>query len=177
MGLIWNAAKRGEGRQLAFESNITWLLVAIIATAHGIWRFFSGRPMLGDDHRKTHATWSEASRQPLKSTQRPPGWWSCLAEKHRAAIRVGLLLIAISIVWGWWSGPFDSFTHGTFTIAAIAAAWTLLYQLTKFIVHKFSDRRYRRGFSEPLKTAIAPILGTASRQVKVRIPKRKTLGG
>lgn len=177
MGVIWNAAKHGEGRQLARESNITWLLVGAISTAHGVWRFFSGRPLLGDDHRKTHATWSDPSRVPLKSTQRPPGWWSCLAEKHRAGIRVGLLIIAIAVLWGWWSGPFDSFTHGMFTIAGIGITWTLLYQLTKAMVKRISDRRHRGGLIEPLKKAAAPILGMNASDVKVRIPKRKTLGG
>jgi hypothetical protein len=177
MGLIWNAAKRGEGRQLAIESNITWLLVGIIATCHGIWRFFSGRPLLGDEHRKTHATWSDASRVPLKSTARPPGWWSCLAEKHRAAIRVGLLVIGIGIVWGWWSGPFDTFTHSMVTIAGIVITWTLLYQLTKAMVRKVGDRRHRGGFIEPLKKGVAPILGINATDVKVRIANRKTLGG
>lgn len=177
MGAIWNAAKHGEGRQLARESNITWVLVGIFSTGHGVFRFFSGRPMFGDDHRKTHATWSQGSRVPLKTTARPPGWWSCLAEKHRAAIRVGLLLIAIDIVWGWWSGPFDSFKHGSFTIAGGVIAWTFLYLITRTIVHKFTDRRQSRGLVEPLRTAVGPILGIASREVKIRIPKRKTLGG
>lgn len=177
MGSIWNAAKRGEGYQLARESNITWLLVGIFSTGHGIFRFFSGRPLFGDAHRKTHATWSRGSTQQLNSKARPPGWWSCMAEKHRAAIRVGLLIIAIDIVWGWWDGPFASVTHTLFTITGIVVAWSQLYLMTKAIGHRFSERRHGRGFLDPMRTAVGPIIGVAANQVKVRIPRRNVNRG
>jgi hypothetical protein len=177
MGSIWNAAKRGEGYQLARDSNITWLLVSVLSIGHGVFRFFSGRPMLGDTHRKTHATWSKASNQLLNSKDRPAGWWSCLAEKHRAAIRVGLLIIAIGIVWGWWDGPFSSLTHGLVTIAGIAITWAGLYLMTKGAGRRLNERRHGRGFLDPMRTAVGPIIGVAADQVKVRIPRRNVNGG
>lgn len=173
MGAIWGAANRAEGYKIgAHDGLLVLALDSIIWTGHGVWRFFSGRPMLGDRHRKTHATWSQGSTKQLRSTDRPPCWWSRLAEKHRAAIRVGVALILIDMVWGWWDGPFASLTHSLFTIAGIAVTWSGLYLMTKNIGRRFSERRHGRGFLDPMRTAVGPILGVAANQVKVRIPSR-----
>jgi len=48
---IWEAAKRGEGYQLARNSNITWVIVVLAGIMHFFWRYHSGKPLLGDEHR------------------------------------------------------------------------------------------------------------------------------
>lgn len=182
MGTIWNAAKRGEGYQLARESNITWVIVGVVAFCNSIFRFFSGRPLMGDDHRKSNATWSKVGTQLRDQKARAPfGWdnphgfcWSRLPEKRRAAIRVGLLVIAIAIGWGWWTGTpvGPSIIHDTFTITGIGFTWYFLYRVTATAIENTRNRRHRRDRENPLKDALAPLLGQAASDIKLTLTPR-----
>jgi hypothetical protein len=178
MGVIWNSAKVGEGRQLAWMSNITWVIVFIAAICHGFWRFFSGRPMLGDSHRKTDAEWSKPGLHKLNPKGRTPGWWSRATERRRAGIRCACLLILIDIVWDTWSGLFGgSFIHALFTIAAFVLIWTGLYLITANVVKRFRGGAHEKDLLRPMRKTIAGILGVMSPDdVIIRMPHGNTRG-
>jgi hypothetical protein len=182
MGVIWNAAKRGEGYQLARFSDVTWVIVTFAVIGHFLFRFFSGRPLHGDQYRKTDASWSLPGRTLLHPKERAPmGWnnphgfcWSRLPERRRAAIRVGLLVVAIGIVWGWWDGtPFDgSLVHDLFSGAGICYVWYFLYTLTAKSVERTKDRRHTRDRINPLKAALAPFLNTPAADIDITLTRK-----
>lgn len=169
---IWGAAKRGEGYQLARESNIIWVLVFIGGIVSFTFRYFSGRPLLGDDHRKTDATWNQGGRELLNKKARPPlGWtnphgfcWERLGEKKRAVIRLGIFVVLIDTFWDIWDHGilFPSITHNLLTLAAIAFVCSSIRIMARRVATDKKVRRTKRELVDPLKTALAPFLGAHS---------------
>lgn len=174
MGSIWQAAKREEGYRLGYkEGPLIWCLVIMAMIGHGIFRFFSGRPILGDRHRKTNATWNEPGTKLYHENSpltRKPSRWSYLPERTRAMIRIGLLIVTIDIVWGFWDGtPFDgSGIHNTLTVMGILITWRALYLLTHAFETWRKDRRANAKLVNPIKAALGPILGMEPGSVKLR---------
>lgn len=175
MGQIWNAAKRGEGYDLAREhEGFTWFIIIFASTYHFVVRFFTGRPIFGDRHRKTDARWNVPGTtlyNPSSPMTRPPfGWeskhgicWSRLKEKTRAKIRVGFLVVFIAIGWGWWDGtPFSSsITHDLFTVAGIGFTWIGLHKATTHFNHlTTARRRTHRAVTESISAGLARLMGT-----------------
>lgn len=169
MGTIWNAAKRGEGFQLARnESDIVWFLILVSGFFTFVFRFFSGRPLLGDAHRKTDATFLHDATRQLYPNKRPPMPWSRIAEWKRAAIRTGLLIELVC-------APIAYFSHGPAGITAAVIGLVLLGNVSWMIgartVDKVTNYRHRREVEQPLQTGLAQILAMSPSQVKVRVPK------
>jgi hypothetical protein len=176
---IWGSTKRGEGFQLARDTNIMWYIEFISM----IGRFFLGRPMLGDEYRKTDASFWHRGNNPLHPKARKPGRWSYLSEGTRALIRVGILFILIAIVWGsapggfwgggfWDGGFFHLSIHNTFSSTALALIiltfWTAIVKTDTAI----RDLRHKRGLIKPMQARVASMFGVDSREVKVKIPRR-----
>lgn len=149
---IWGAAKRGEGYQLARESNVVWFIVFVGAIFHFIFRWFSGRPLMGDDSRKTDATFLRRGTEPLDKKARPPTFWSFLPEAQRALIRNLILAALISGVWGYFTHPGGLKIAG-YSLSAILAVWGLI----KAYRH-WKDRRFRRIYRNPLAKAASEVL-------------------
>lgn len=104
MGRIWNAANRAEGYKLGRkEGGLVIVIDVIVWTSRTVFRFFSGRPMLGDRYRRTNATFRKSGTKLVHPNARPPfGWdserftcWSKLPEWRRAAYRVGTLCLPL----------------------------------------------------------------------------------
>lgn len=181
-GSIWQAAKRGEGYQLARESNITWVIVIIGGFLHFWFRYFSGKPLLGDEHRKTNATWSRPGTTIYyegRPTTRPPfGWnngnpmwycWSAMTERRRALIRILFFVLIITSSWIWWN-------NGTPYTASVWSAFVMSFVLLPthgLLLNTYLDWRHRRQIIKPLEETIAPILGKTAAETVIRMPRRK----
>jgi len=179
---IWDAAKRGEGYQLARESNITWVIVVLGGIIHFFWRYFTGKPMFGDEHRKTNAQWSRPGtkiyREMNPTTRLPIGWndgnpawycWSAMTERRRAFIRLMVFIFIVSTVWIWWNGgaPFSSY------VWTAAIAFPILLVGNWKIVNLYLDWRHQRQVIKPLEATIAPITGKTPADITVRIPRTR----
>lgn len=171
---IWGAAKRGEGFQLARNTNIMWY----IEFAAMIGRFFLGRPILGDEYRKTDASFWRRGTNQLHPKARKPGRWSYTSEGFRALVRVGLLIILIALVWGWWGGGFwdggffHLSTHNTFSTIALALIVFAIWKTIVKVDDAIRDARHNRGLIKPMQARVAGMFGVDHHQVKVRIPRR-----
>ncbi|MGH8919378.1 MAG: hypothetical protein ACRD0H_13800, partial [Actinomycetes bacterium] len=96
IGTLWGAATRGEGYRLGRrDGGVIVALVLGIGALRTIYRFFTGRPMLGDRARRTDAEWVTAGTRKLHMNDRTPGWWSFLPEWKRAVVRVAVLLASV----------------------------------------------------------------------------------
>ena len=153
MGQIWNAAKRGEGYQLARDSNITWLIVVVTSICIGLFRFLSGRPLLGDRHRKTDATFlrSGTPGTQLYPKNRPPSRWSYLPEWKRAAIRIGVLVVLLG---SWWL--YHVTQSHPFIVAS--AAVVVVTPVGRRVSRRWRTRMFRRVYLNPLAKAAGPVL-------------------
>ena len=175
MGQIWSAAKRGEGYDLAREhEGFTWFLIVILSIGHTINRFCTGKPMGGDQHRKTNAEWAVPGTRLIHPNARTPfRWnskdrtycWSALTERRRAAIRFGALIVAIAIPWVWFTLPYYGYPLAA---AAIALPVTLF---NGRIVNTLAERKHRQEIVRPLEAALAPLLNQTPRETVVRIPR------
>lgn len=174
MGSIWQAAKREEGYRLGYkDAPLVWCLIIIAMIWHGIFRFFSGRPILGDRHRKTNATWSKPGTKLYHENSpltRPASRWSQLTERKRAMIRIGILIVITAIGWGFWDGtPFTSSgIHDCLTLLGIMITWRALYLWTHAFETWRKDRKANAKLVSPLKAALGPILGMEAGSVKVK---------
>lgn len=169
MGRRWNAAEREEGYQLgAGASGLFVTAVDIVTwTSRATFRYFSGRPLLGDQHRKTDATfWHDATRQ-LRKNDRPAGRWSKLAEWKRAAIRTGLFIELVAIPWAWYgSGPYAFIAALVAVIVAGNAAWLIWYKSSDYL----RNWRHNREVVRPMQAGLAPVFGINPNQVRVKLP-------
>lgn len=175
---IWDAAKRGEGYQLARDSNITWVIVIVGGFCHFWWRYFTGKPLFGDEHRKTDATWSRPGTKLYyenRPTTRPPlGWnngnpsgycWSAMTERRRALIRILIFIFIVSGGWVWWNGDPTAW--------ALAIASPLLLLTHGMIHNSYLEWRHRKQIIKPMEEALAPILNKTAAETVVRLPRRK----
>lgn len=170
MGRIWGAANREEGYRLGAEA--PWLIIGIdiVAwTCRATFRYFSGRPLLGDRHRKTDATFLRPASRQLRPNDRPPFAWSWLPEWKRAAIRVGILILTITIPWSiWGSGPGSLIS----ALVSVFIIGNVIYSLFGKASRKFASARHNREVVAPMQAGVAKIIGIKPNEVRVRIPKR-----
>lgn len=171
MGRIWGAANRAEGYKLGAHEG--WLVIGvdiIVWTCRGTYRYFSGRPLFGDRHRKTDATFLRPGTRQLRANDRPPFAWSWLPEWKRAAIRVGILILAITIPYAYWgTGP-------SAVIAAFVSVFIIgnvVYALFGKAARRFANTRHNREVVSPMQAGVAKILSINPGDVKVRIPRQK----
>lgn len=171
MGRIWGAANREEGYKLGAEAGWFVIGVDLIAwSCRGIYRYFSGRPLFGDRHRKTDATFLRPGTRQLRANDRPPFAWSWLPEWKRAAIRMGILILAITIPWAYWgSGP-SSLISAFISVFIIG---NVVYALFGKAARKLANTRHNREVVAPMQAGLAKIIGIKPNEVRVRIPKQK----
>ncbi|MGH7743543.1 MAG: hypothetical protein ACREQ5_01800 [Candidatus Dormibacteria bacterium] len=149
---IWQAAKRGEGYQLARESNITWVIVFIAGFFQLTFRFLSGRPMMGDKHRKTDATFLERGTVALDKKARPPSRWAFMPEYKRAIIRMGVLLVVLSALWLYLVHP------GAFGIIGYSSALIIPIAAVKPLRRRWKLRAFNKVYLKPIHRAVTPLL-------------------
>lgn len=177
MGQIWGAARREEGYRLG--ANEPWLVWGVEIVRWFV-HYNLGRPVFGS--RKSNATWSEngtmlyregspAMRKPVFWDTHPQWCWARLTERKRAAIRHGLHVWLIAVGWGWWDGsPFGSPMHDLFTVAGAMVTWWLLYRVTASVDTRVRGRR-KRTLMDPLKSALAPVLGESVQGMRLNMKK------
>lgn len=149
MGQIARSANRELGWRLGKKGGpIIAALDVLFYTLRFSFRFITGRPVFGDDHRKTDATFRNAGTIALKPKERPPSKWSYLPEWKRAAIRIGTLALVIGLTWLWFHFPPGLFVGSAFLITVpLRRAWK-----------RWTVRAFRRQYIEPLQKTLAPIL-------------------
>lgn len=155
MGAVWQAAKRGEGYQLARRDfGIVTIILIIVAILHITWRYVSGRPMLGDAHRKTDATFLRPGTRLLHPNARPPAFWgrrycwSALPEYQRALIRIGVVCAA----WGgWWLYTHPLWGGVAVSVLAVPLVWRG--------ARAWRHRAYTTTYETPLGRELATLLG------------------
>ena len=173
MSGLWTGATRGEGYRIARrDGGLIVAIVLLTGTVRLIFRFVSGRPMRGD--RKTDAEFFKAGTRQLYRNDRTPGRWSYLPEWRRAAIRLSVLLVAVALLWWWASGDiFDgSMPHNIISAAAIALITAVTWVAVVRVDAAVRDAKHNRALTRPFKTAVAPLLGVAAREVRVHLPRR-----
>jgi hypothetical protein len=173
-GSIWQAAKRGEGYQLARNSQIVWVITFVLGFCFFVGRFLSGRPLVGD--RKTDALWGEPGTKLLHPNSRPPMRWSnngplnyCWAaqtERRRALVRLLALGSVIGGVW-IWTAP-ESLIGWYITVPS----FLILIGHTKSIT-AYKNWRHHRGIIKPLQVALAPIFDQTPRETVIHLPRGK----
>lgn len=120
MGQIARSANRELGWRLGKKGGpIIAALDVIFYTLRFTFRFVAGRPVFGDDHRKTNATFRRGGTVALKPKERPPARWSYLPEWKRAAIRVGTLALILVLTW-LWLHSIPGFFAGSALIVAVS---------------------------------------------------------
>lgn len=171
MGRIWNAANQREGYKLDAEAG--WLVESVDLaawTCRGLFRYFSGRPLLGDRHRKTDATFLRAGTAQLYPKARPPFRWSFLPEWKRAAIRIGMLILAVTIPWAYFGHGPGSLISALVSVFIVGnCAWALGSKT----MGKALNYKHRRDVERPLQAGLAPVLGINSNQVRVKLPRQR----
>lgn len=175
MGRMWGAANRAEGYKFgARDGGLVLIIDVVLWTCRGIFRYFSGRPMFGDRHRKTDATFLRAGTRQLHNNDRPPFLWSWLPEWKRAAIRIGMLIELVSIPWSFYgTGPYAVIA----AIVAIVIAGNVIWALATAGGRKVHNWRNTREVVKPLQAGLSPILGIPPNDVVVRLPRKKRKGG
>jgi hypothetical protein len=176
MGQIWRAAKRDLGYNVGRrDSLLLWVVVVLGCVIRVFFRFLFGRPMRGDRGRKTDAEFFKRGTRALSANARTPGRWSYLPEWQRAVIRLGVLLVVVALLWGLVTGGlFDAASplHNVISAAAVtlvvAVTWVLIVRIDAAV----RDVKHNRAVTKPFKQAIAPLLGVATREVRVHLPRR-----
>lgn len=170
MGRIFSAANRAEGFKLAArEGPLVIATDVVLWTCRCSFRFCSGRPMFGDHHRKTDATFRRDGTRQLHRNDRPPVRWSWLAEWKRAAIRFAALTDGVATAWAYWG-------HGTSAFIAALIAIVITGNVAWFLCRRTGTRvrtmTNDRGVVRPLREALSPILQVDPSNVNVIIPPR-----
>ncbi|OLL89552.1 MULTISPECIES: hypothetical protein [unclassified Pseudonocardia] len=195
MSGFWTTVTRGEALRVGRkDGGIIVGVLFIAAMFKFIFRFFSGRPIRGDRHRKTDAEFFRAGTRKLHMNDRTPGRWAYLPEWKRAAIRCAVLHLVVVMVWAWFAGPpaaevapdawwmdhfefFGSITQTVMTLLAGALVFATMWWAIVRIDTNVRDAKHNRTLLKPFKQAVAPILGIADRDVKVIIPRDAMTGG
>jgi len=173
MGL-WSSAVRGEGMRAGRNDHGAIVtLIILMTTWRTLFRFVAGRPMLGDRHRSTDATFLRAGTRVLRPNDRPPTWWAYLPEWRRAAVRFAAVLVLVA--GAWWSvtgSLFGSVAHSVISAGALAVMAAGAWFLVVRIDGKVRQAKHEHGMTGPLRAALAPILGVSPREVRVHLPRK-----
>lgn len=179
MSGMWGAAARGEGLRMGRNDHgLIFIIVVLAGFGRFIFRFFSGRPIRGDKHRRTDAEFRRAGTRKLHLNDRTPGRWAYLPEWKRAAIRCAVLFLTVVGVWGWVAGEwFGSVTQTVMTLLAGFIVFATMWWAIVRIDTNVRDAKHNRTLTRPFKQAVAPLLGISDRDVKVIIPRDAMTGG
>lgn len=173
MGL-WSSAVRGEGMRVGRNDHgLIVTLVVLITITRTVFRYFTGRPLLGPAHRRTDAEFLKPGTRKLSNNDRTPSAWCFLPEWKRAVVRVGALLVLLAALW--WpisGGPFDSSpVHDTVSGLALLVVLDVGWLGGARLVRRVRQFAHQRRFARPLRDAVAPILGVSPREVTTHLPR------
>lgn len=178
MGFMSNALRGEALRAGRNDHGVIVTLAIVIGAFRFVARFCSGRPLLGPAHRSTDSSFRARATRKLRPNDREPGPWAYLPEYQRALVRLGVLLLLVAAGWWWAAGSlFGSAAHDLVSFAAGALVAAAVWSSVVRVDAKVRQARHERRLTAPLRAAVAPILGVATRDVNIHLPRRTMTGG